>query len=196
MELLVVAVIVVLLASFAAFYFREVRTRAYISRCKAQIAALCMAIDAYYEDWGHYPVSVKTFVGGTTTFYQHNGNDGRLVEALTNSQRGGPYIRFRKEDLVARTVGSVTDFYIVDPWGKEYVYLSSKPWNPENPVPAPSTSQPPYCNGPYYNKDSYDLYSFGHIGYTYTSSYSNPLAYTDWYRSTSGNTAGNINNWQ
>ncbi len=120
-ELLTVIAIILILAGLISAGAFTAWTKTYESKCKAQLAALEVALRCYYLDWGKYP-----------------GTSEELVSALTTTEKGGPYMKFKKEDLVASAMGSALLIY--DPWNKAFVYDSQTPSH---------------------NTASYDLYSCG-----------------------------------
>ena len=138
-----IAVIAILMGILLPAAMRST-SRIYIHRAKTQMAALETALSMYYQDWGTYPPTAT----GPSTQYNGNGPYGKynLVNALTTTLKGGPYIKFKVEDLLieAETI------YFLDPWGKAFVYTCAQG------VDDCGTDR-----APWHNTTSYDLYSFG-----------------------------------
>lgn len=119
-EIIIVITILIMLFSMAIFTGNKARLKSYISKAKADIAALETAISMYEVDMGGYPVS---------------GNSN-LVTHLTVDQAGdwhGPYIEFDEEDISGGA--------FQDPWDNDYVYT-------KGPTGTHNSSYDIYSTGP------------------------------------------------
>ena len=108
-EVLLVLVILVILASLVATNVSSIRRTANIKAAKAQIGALKTPLDAYNLDMGMYPTS-------------NQGLQALLTPPadVPNPQAwGGPYLD-REIPL--------------DPWGRQYIYISPGRYNPDYDV--------------------------------------------------------------
>ena len=152
----VITIALVLMGMLIRVGGRTLRTSR-IRGARAKMAALEVALDLYYQDWGMYPPTVTG--DGSQREDQHNGNGPygvcNLVKALTTTRRTGPYIRFKEIDLL-QEAGTI---YLLDSWGREYVYVCNNrgmdyTYSGEGKL------------GPFHNTKSYDLYSFGPNGWT------------------------------
>ena len=151
----------------------------------------------YYTDYGAYPPS------RTDATTQANGNsfatiigrdvatagDNNLVDMLTLTTRGGPYMKFRTEDLLKTGTGTSTRYVLKDPWGRAYIYVNRSGFT--------DTDEGPYH--PYFdsltlsglNRNTYNIYSIGPDGMTYGGATSGvTYSGTDW------NTSGLYNDIQ
>ncbi len=177
----VIAVIVILMGILLPAATRST-SRVYIHRAKTQLAALEVALNMYYQDWGCYPSSVSG--DGDQKEDQHNGNGPyaeyrwaggdlvtrtdnpgcNLVKAITSTAKSGPYIKFRSGDLSIETVVGSTEtataIYLLDPWDKAYVYTCN---NRDTDYKYSGGGK----LGPFHNTTTYDLYSFGPGGKTH-----------------------------
>ena len=200
-ELLAVIAIMGILASLMLPALNKARDRARVSKCVATIASLQTALSMYQVDYGFYPAST-----GVNTL-QHNGNsknttdppDKRLVEALTATTLGGPYMEFKGKDLDS------TETVLLDPWGQAYIYVSRK---------AKDGSTVSSSYGPFHpdtttvSNNTYNIYSLGTDKKTYLDAKYSDAGGSDWdllsmynhancgdWDSTSTSTDDDINSW-
>jgi len=124
-----------------------------ITRVKAQMALLQMALEAYKADVGYYPAS--TWVHYSGFGLAELSNSACLYRALT---RPKCYYRPRKVDI--GVTGQLT--YFIDPWGTAWNY-----YRPALPQPTSlivcnvSGTYNSYAWGNQHNPLTYDLYSYG-----------------------------------
>ena len=108
-EMMIVVAILGMLFGMAIFAGNKARLQSKVSKTKADIAALEIAISMYEVDMGSYPAS---------------GNSN-LVTHLIVDQAGdwhGPYIEFDEEDISGGA--------FQDPWNNDYVYTNHGTHNP------------------------------------------------------------------
>lgn len=90
MELLVVIAIISFIASLSLPVLNKARKKALITRTKATINTLEVALSMYENDFGDYPYG--------------DGNDSKvltelLIGPVENERWNGPYIRLKKEEM-------------------------------------------------------------------------------------------------
>lgn len=88
MELLIAIIIILFIASFALPVLNRVRVKAVITRTKATINTIEIALSVYESDFGDYPY----------------GNDSKiltelLIGPIENERWNGPYLRLKKEEM-------------------------------------------------------------------------------------------------
>ena len=208
-ELLAVIAIMGILAGLLMPALSKAREKAKVGKCIATIASLQTALSMYQVDYGVYPPSSKT---GT----QRNGNsrhadfDGatagepnNLVNALTATTLGGPYMEFKGKDLDETTS---TLPVLLDPWGQAYIYVCRKaldgsdagdgPFHPDTTTTSNNTYNI-YSLGP--DKETYD--GGGAISYSSGDNWDESQMYDDadcgdWKNASSGNeNYDDINSW-
>lgn len=124
-ELLTVIVIIGILAGLTLPALNKARQRAQIAKCVATIASLQTALGMYEVDYGMYPPTAT----GTAEADQYNGNSSHssapynLVNALTSTDLGGPYMGFKGKDLDESTSNLPV---LLDPWAQAYIYVARK----------------------------------------------------------------------
>ncbi len=129
-ELLTVIAIIGVLAGLLLPALGKARERAKIAKCVTTIASLQTALSMYSVDYGVYPPSTSNEND------QHNGNSANdsvfvpganrpnnLVNALTTSTMGGPYMEFKGKDLDETDSNRPV---LLDPWGQAYIYVCQK----------------------------------------------------------------------
>ena len=122
-ELLAVIAIMGILAGLLMPALGKAREKAKVGKCIATIASLQTALSMYQVDYGVYPYSTDDHTE------QHNGNSSNathdptntLVEALTATTLGGPYMEFKGKDLDETDSNRPV---LLDPWGQAYIYVS------------------------------------------------------------------------
>jgi prepilin-type N-terminal cleavage/methylation domain-containing protein len=140
-ELLTVIAIIAILASITFGVVTGVRERAAISRAKAELASLSLALESFKAQYGDYPQS------GTSSQVENN-NDvtqstqaGRFFNALMGKlgPTGAPidgrmFVDASRFSLISTTTlpmtgntGSVDNGFL-DPWGRLYVYAYTSGW--------------------------------------------------------------------
>jgi prepilin-type N-terminal cleavage/methylation domain-containing protein len=163
-ELLTVIAIIVLLAGLVVGISSYANRHAVESRTKAEIAAICSALENYKADYGGYPPldadvfnQVDANKGGITNYYPSavsvpptaawpntNGwlNIHYVWRAISGTNTPRPYMVFSSRQLktVTNTSGGYAYTVIVDPNGNPYGY---------NPI------------APQANPQTYDLWSAG-----------------------------------
>lgn len=214
-EMLAVIVIIGMLAGLLLPAASKAKRDAAIRKVQTTISALETALSMYYTDYGAYPPS------RTDATTQANGNsfatiigrnvatagDNNLVDMLTLTTRGGPYMKFRAEDLARIGTGTSTRYVLKDPWGRAYIYVNRSGYTGTAAGPYHPNFTPLTTAG--LDRNTYNIFSLGPDGMTYQG-----VTYTgtDWNTSTlyddeedgdSDNTQGDtdarndddINNW-
>ncbi len=187
-ELLMVISIIGILTSILVPTALRMKAKSYRQAAEAMISTLECALETYNSEWGVYPPSG---VGAT----QYNGNSNvsaittTLVERLTATEKGGPYMEFKVEELDTSVDGKPV---LLDPWGMPYVYTCDHD--------GLSTT------APFHNVESYDLYSLG-PDYTTSSGGEANDEHSEWFNEDSDgdcwaddnpskpNNDDDINNW-
>ncbi|MCB1194572.1 prepilin-type N-terminal cleavage/methylation domain-containing protein [bacterium] len=105
LELLTVIGIIAMIAGFLFPTIGKVKHQARVSRAKAMIETVAMALHAYRTDWGVYGPTENEL-----------NDDGTLYAMLTTGKKNGPYLELKGKDIT--TVGSVKK--ITDPWNGIY----------------------------------------------------------------------------
>jgi prepilin-type N-terminal cleavage/methylation domain-containing protein len=113
-ELLIVVAIIAILAAIAVPNFLEAQTRSKVSRVKADMRSLAVAIEAYHVDTNHYPEGTDN-----PTLYEE-----RIVDFLAPHGLQAGYYGFR-----TRGAGKVAgrDFYTIT---TPVAYITSIPTDP------------------------------------------------------------------
>jgi len=205
LELLVVVIIMGILASVAVTVYTGHVDRARIAACRDTIRQLELAINRYEVDTGQLPPSSSglTMPPGSL-LYEGNSSQGSfgsgyLQVALIHSLSGnlhqplhyrwlGPYIQPDEDQLGDRygnlVTGSVPKGYIqlLDPWGLPYYYLRSDHYSNLGGTQYPST-HPYFSSETYYNPSSFQIFSLGRNGSTYSVPYR-------------GEETDDVNNWR
>lgn len=174
-EMLVVIAIIGILAGLLIPAASKARREAAVRKAQTTIAALETALSMYYTDYGMYPPSANSTSGSTT---QENGNSFvvnintglNLVGALSSTTKGGPYMKFRSEDL-RKDTSTPPRYVIVDPWGRAYVYISRRYINTASGAVGnvDDTYGPWWPNTTNRTQNTYNIYSFGPDGTTETT---------------------------
>lgn len=170
-EMLTVIAIIGILAGLIIPAATKARRDAAISKAKATISALETALSMYYTDYGAYPPScidasnqgngnafrsgASSIIGGDNTI----AGDNNLVDMLTLTTKGGPYMKFRAEDLLKTGTGTSTRYILKDPWGKAYIYVNRSGFTDIDEGP-----YHPYFDtltAPGLNRNTYNIYSLG-----------------------------------
>ena len=108
-EMLTVIAIIGILAGLIIPAATKARRDAAISKAKATISALETALSMYYTDYGVYPPSCTnstTQANGNTYSATQPLSGTNLVGALSATTKGGPYMKFRAEDLAKTGTGT------------------------------------------------------------------------------------------
>ena len=203
-EMLTVIIIIGVLAGLLIPASSKARRDAAVRKAQTTVAALETALSMYYTDYGVYPLSATS--GGT----QQNGNafvtissGTNLVAALSATTKGGPYMKFRTEDLLR----SGLRYVLKDPWGRAYIYVCRSGYTGTTRGPYHPNFTPLTAND--LNRNTYNIYSLGSDGMTYggaaqdITDWDNSTLYDDEEDGDSDNTQGDtdarndddINNW-
>jgi len=183
-ELVIVLVILSLLSTIAVgVYTREV-LRAKVTRTRAEIRTLEVAVTRYFIDTGQYPPSGS----GTqlapnpldpTSPYQGSGYlqvalrsslSGNFREPLTASW-GGPYVEWDENRLGTVNGDPITgstplpSISYIDPFGNPYYYINFRDYQTLGGTFLPSSS-PFFANETFYNASTFQIVSFGPNGIT------------------------------
>jgi len=188
-ELLAVVIIIATLVGLVFGLFHYVDTGVKVSRTKAELAAMEMAIDSFKLDQGYYPTS--SIVRVSCSSQAEAMNSAMLYQALVNGPRR--YIQFTPRQIQnpytiqwaanPNSLGTIATNVIVDPWGRPYNYYCTAP-----PLVAmlnvnlyASTGQAWQGSliGGQVNRVTYDLWSYGPNMITYAGP--NP-GFMDWLR--------------
>ena len=189
-EMLTVIAIIGILAGLIIPAASKARRDAAISKAKATISALETALSMYYTDYGAYPPS-------TAAANQANGNsflpdasgiigrdvattgDNNLVDMLTLTTKGGPYMKFRAEDLLKTGTGASTRYVLKDSWGRAYIYINRSGYT--GIIAGPYHPYFDAISVPGLNRNTYNIFSLGPDGRGYGG-----VVYsgTDWNTST------------
>lgn len=164
-ELTGVILIILVLAAAVVGLAQYVRTRVAVAQCRAEMAALASALEAYKQDHGYYPVQtnqlVTTATGGGTFFTELQPvltASRVLYRALSGNATGtgtspspGRRAYYTGPLVDGKNISNVTNafqvlkggpYYFLDPFGSPYCYVSGNP----------SVQR---------NQSSYDLWSWG-----------------------------------
>lgn len=179
-ELLTVIAIIGILAGLLIPAASKAMKDSAIRKAQATIASLETALSMYYTDYGVYPPSCVS--PGTAAGDQRNGNafvtpisGTNLVGALSATTKGGPYMKFRNEDLQR----SGSQYVLIDPWGRAYVYVS------RSYLSSSVTGIGPYHpNTTDVTKNTYNIYSLGPDDRTYGGVRYSDAGGDDWDLST------------
>ena len=184
-ELLAVVLIIFVLAGIMITLGKYVNRQIGLTRAKAQMAALQLALESYKADMGYYPAS--TWVRYSGYDEAELSNSACLYRALT---RPKCYYRARQFEIGA--TGQYTFF--TDPWGTAWNY-----YRPALPQPTSLI----VCNGPSYvqtyawgnqhNPLSYDLHSYGPDK---TTSFGTTSQYWSYGYQNPGHDTDDIVNWK
>jgi len=182
-ELLAVMVVILVVVGLTLKVGGYVQRKSSSQQVRATIKALEMALEMYKNDQGDYPASSSMRVS-------MNGNvEAQNSAALYRALMGGPkkYISLPAKQLQQAPItslfqttspyptnvvlplmtGSITNFIIIDPWGRPINYYHTKPVQPtttatnsipENPIASPLLNA---VVGGQVNLTSYDLMSYG-----------------------------------
>lgn len=186
MELVVVLVIVSLLSTIAVGIYTKEVVRAKVSRARAEIRTMEVAIQRYHTDTGQYPPS------GSGTQLAPNSLDqstpyagsGYLQVALRASLSGnsnqplslrwnGPYLDWDENKLGTLNGDPITattpkpSISYLDPWGNPYYYINSNDYSSLGGTHLP-TSNPYFSTETYFNASTFQIVSFGPNGTTNT----------------------------
>jgi len=183
-ELMAVIVVICVLIGALIGVAKYTNRQIGVTRAKAQMAALQLALEAYKADMGYYPSS--TWVRYSGYGEAELSNSACLYSALTQSKR---YYNARKVDIGA--TGQLT--YFIDPWGSAWNY-----YRPALPQPTSlfvnnsAVNYQSYAWGNQHNPMTYDLYSYGPDKSTYI-----PGAGSGWaFVVISGMDTDDIVNWK
>ena len=161
-EIMAVIGIIALLAAVVTPAALNMMKKAYIKKAQAMLTQIEGALALYYNDWGYYPST-----GILLSPYQYNGNrntTGSLVDALTQTEKSGPYISLKKDDLDS------TGDIILDPWGLAYVYVARMYVGAGGTLVDVDISRGPFWpNTSDLTRNTYNIYSFGPNGATETT---------------------------
>lgn len=205
LELLVVVVIMGILASIAVTVYTGHVDRARVAACRDTIRQLELAINRYEVDTGQLPPSSSGLpIAPNQLLYEGNATigsfgSGYLQLALIHSLSGnlnaplhqrwiGPYIQ-PDEDQLGDRYGfpvSITTpkgyVQLLDPWGLPYYYIRLDHYASLGGTQYPST-HPYYSSETYYNPSSFQIFSTGRNGSTYSAPYR-------------GEETDDVNNWR
>ena len=152
-ELMAVIVVICVLIGALIGVAKYVNRQIGVTRAKAQMAALQMALEAYKADMGYYPAS--TWVRYSGYGVAELSNSWKMYCALTQPKC---YYRARKIDIAS--TGPLT--YFIDPWGSAWNYYRPALPQPTSLIFCNGTSTyNTYVFGGQHNPLSYDLSSFG-----------------------------------
>ena len=152
-ELMAVVVTICILIGILIAVAKYANRQIGVTRAKAQMAALQIALEAYQADMGYYPAS--TWVRYSGFDEAELSNSACLYRALTQSKC---YYNTRKFDI--GVTGQFTCF--LDPWGTAWNYYRPVLPQPTSSIVCNGTSTyTTYAFGGQHNPLSYDLSSFG-----------------------------------
>ena len=151
-ELMAVIVVICVLVGALIGVAKYANRQIGITRVKAQMAALQLALEAYKADMGYYPAS--TWVRYSGYDEAELSNSACLYRALTQSKR---YYNARKVDI--GVTGQYTFF--IDPWGTAWNYYRPALPQPTSLIVCNGPGDNSYAWGNQHNPLTYDLYSFG-----------------------------------
>ncbi len=159
LEMLVVVMIVMLLATMiTGVYIKEVE-RARVATAASDIREMALAAERYKIDMGSYPDADPLLADGsgfgTGTFHSV-----AVFKPAGATNWNGPYINIQKDRLT--TGSTVQDYQILDPWGTPYSYLPSSAYETG---PGSKIQDGPFV-GNYYNQNGVQIYSCGPNGVT------------------------------
>ncbi len=198
-----VVVVIVTLCAIALGVSGIVQKRTAVATSRAQIAAICAALENYKSDWGYYPPTFPTRI--STDGSAEATNNAFLYNALF--RQGKHYLTFPNSQLH----GDLTALYsdpvsnIFDVYGKPFNYYCS----PKIPfstgvslhtgIVAAQGSKIItnwFTAGGQVNKASYDLFSYGPDKITYSGTtviFISPFQTFPWHLPASAN--DDITNW-
>ncbi len=162
-ELLTVIAIIGILSAITFGVVKGVNERAAIGQAKAELAALSQALEAYKRQYGDYPRTQSA----ARLLQSLIGLRGPLGADLSSSTSKKSFIdiaQFSLNDSNGNPF-SVDTLYLIDPWGRSYLYFYNTNTNPANP----STWVAP----------SYTLYSVGPDGKSFGNSANNTTSVVD-----------------
>ncbi len=164
-EMLAVIAIIGILAGLLIPAASKARKEAAIRKAQVTISALETALSMYYTDYGAFPPSCTlstTQANGNTYSATQPLSGTNLVGALSAPTKGGPYMKFRNEDLIKDP--SSSRLILKDPWGRAYIYVS------RSSLGSGVTGIGPFwSNTTDVTKNTYNIYSFGPDGTTETT---------------------------
>jgi hypothetical protein len=179
--------------------------RARVAACRDTIRQLELAINQYEVDTGQLPPSSSGLpIAPDQLVYEGNAftgsfGSGYLQLALIHSLSGnfhqplsyrwlGPYIQPDEDQLGDRDGMPVSSYtpkgyvQLLDPWGLPYYYLRSDHYPTMGGTRYPNT-HPFYASETYYNPSSFQIFSMGRNGSTYSVPYR-------------GEETDDVNNWR
>ena len=126
-ELLVVIMIIAILMTLAFPVFQGVQNQARRTQAKNDLLQIVIAVNAYYTEYGRYPLAPATpsdTTYGLTTANDALFNELRSVNALQNPRKivflSLPDVKDANNPRSGIGSGATTGQYF-DPWGKPYV---------------------------------------------------------------------------
>lgn len=147
-ELLVVLAIIAVLAAMIFPAMGIIRRKATESRCRALLAKVSTAIEAYQQDRKQLPVWQGSWVSGGWAWVEANNTmlytelHSTDPDVRTNPRKGYLIGELRPAELSGRS--------IVDPWGKPLIYYA-QPWAGTSAGAKPFTG----------NQTAFELWSAG-----------------------------------
>jgi prepilin-type N-terminal cleavage/methylation domain-containing protein len=155
-ELLVVIAIIAVLIGLLFPAFRAVQNQARQTQAKNDLTQIVNAVNAYYTDYGKYPIAAPCAAGSDLTF----GPGGTPNETLFNSLRGGtldptlnprqiafispPYVKDPNNPRSGIGTAAANLGRFFDPWGANYVVRIDCDYNNQvsNPYAADTGAGP------------------------------------------------------
>jgi len=194
-----------ILASVAVTVYTGHVDRARVAACRDTIRQLELAVNQYEVDTGQYPPPSSGLpIAPDDLLYEGNATQGSfgcgyLQLALMHSLSGnlyeplhyrwlGPYIELDEDQVGDRfglpVTASTPKGYvqILDPWGSPYYYLRTVDYASLGGTEYP-TDHPFYSTETYYNPSTFQIFSMGRNGTTYSVPYR-------------GEETDDVNNWR